>query len=178
MKIYMISCVTSDMYIGYRNNLLVSLKPDMNYFKMLTMGHVVVMGKNTYLSLPGRKPLPNRTNVIISTTMQEAPEGFELYHDVDHFINAYHEYSGEVFVIGGSKIYDAFMPFAEKIYFTYVQRTIAELYSEDEIDYSALVKFPNSLCKYSWDFQRSVDECCIDEKFGIVHYCFLTLLRR
>lgn len=178
MKIFMIACVTSDMYIGYRNNLLVSLKPDMNHFKQATMGHTVVMGKNTYLSLPGKKPLPHRTNVIISTTMSEAPEGFKLFHSVNDFLNAYHDYEGTVFVIGGSKIYDAFMPFAEKIYFTHVQRTIAELYSEDEIDYSALVKFPNSLCKYSWDFQRSVDECCIDEKFGIVRYCFLTLLRR
>lgn len=177
MKIYMIACVTSDMYIGYRNNLLVSLKNDMSHFKQLTMGHMVVMGKNTYLSLPDKKPLPGRVNMIISTTMDEAPEGFSLCHSVNDFLDRYRYYGGTVFVIGGAKIYDAFMPFVEKIYLTHVHRTISELYSENEIDYSALVKFPDSVCKYSWDFQKSMDECCIDEKHGIVHYNFLTLTR-
>ena len=178
MKISMISCVTSDMYIGYRNNLLVSLKPDMNYFKQLTMGHTVVMGTNTYFSLPRHKPLVNRTNVIISTTMEKAPEGFKLFHSVDEFLEAYRDYEDTVFIIGGAKIYDAFMPYVQKIYFTHVHRTIRDLYSDDEIDYSKLVKFPESIYDYEWDSQRSVDECYLDRKYGIVHYNFLTLLRR
>lgn len=178
MKIFMIACVTSDMYIGYNNNLLVSLKPDMAHFKQITMGHTVVMGKNTYLSLPDKKPLPHRTNVIISTTMSEAPEGFKLFHSVNDFLNAYHDYDGTVFVIGGAKIYDAFMPFAEKVYLTHVHRTVRDLYSGDEIDYTKLTKFPDSVYEIKWYLQISVDEICLDKRFGIVHYNFLTLLRR
>lgn len=178
MKLYMIACVTSDMYIGYNNNLLISMKPDMNHFKQITMGHMVVMGKNTYLSLPDKKPLPHRMNVIISTTMSEAPEGFKLFHNVNDFLNMYHDYEGIVFVIGGAKIYDAFMPFVEKVYLTHVHRTIKDLYSDDEIDYTKLTKFPDSVFEIQWDSQRSVDESYLDRRFGIVHYNFLTLLRR
>ena len=174
MNITMIACVTSDMYIGCHNNLLVSLKPDMNHFKQVTMGHIVVMGKNTYLSLPDRKPLLGRTNVIISSTMENAPKGFLLYHAIDEFLHAYDEYKDEIFIIGGSKIYDAFMPYARKIILTHVHRTLGEL----DINYSSLVKFPDSIYKYKWDMQKSVDECCLHERYGLVHYNFLTLVRR
>ena len=110
--------------------------------------------------------------------MSEAPEGFKLFHSVNDFLNAYHDYDGTVFVIGGAKIYDAFMPFVEKVYLTHVHRTIRDLYSGDEIDYTKLTKFPDSVYEIKWYLQISVDEICLDKRFGIVHYNFLTLLRR
>ena len=160
MRISLIACVTSDMCIGVDGQLLIPLKPDLEHFKMMTTGHVIVMGKNTYMSLPDKKPLPNRTNAIISTSMKEAPKGFQLYKSVNDFINDYHEYNGEIFVIGGA------------------QRDGIALLAEEYPDYCNVTKFPDSVYDYSWDFQKSVDEVCLDRKFGIVHYNFLTLIRK
>ena len=176
MKISMIACVTSDMCIGVDNRLLVPLKPDMNHFKLLTTGHVIVMGRKTYESLPN--VLPNRTNVIISSTMTEAPEKCQLYHSVDEFMEAYRDYDGEVFIIGGATLYDQFMPYASKIYLTHVHRDGITLLNNNHFNYTNLVKFPSSVCDYDWDFQKSVDEVCIDRQFGIVHFNFLTLVKR
>ncbi len=175
MRISLIACVTSDMCIGVDGQLLIPLKPDLEHFKMMTTGHVIVMGKNTYMSLPDKNPLPNRTNVIISTSMKEAPEGFQLYKSVNDFINDYREYDGEIFVIGGAQIYDAFMPFAEKVYLTHVHRDGMALLAEEYPDYYNVTRFPDSVYDYKWDIRKSVDEVCLDRKFGIVHYNFLTL---
>lgn len=180
LKISLITCTTSDMYIGYNNNLIISLKPDMNYFKTLTTGHMVVMGKNTYLSLPDKKPLVNRINVIISTTMQKNPEGFHLFHNVEEFFKycCDNNYDDEIFIIGGSKIYDTFMPFAEKIYLTYIHKNIKEIY-HNSINDSLLTKFPASVYNYTWDVENFAPEhYCFDKNFGLIGYNFITLLRK
>lgn len=109
--------------------------------------------------------------------MKEAPEGFQLYKSVNDFINDYHEYNGEIFVIGGAQIYDAFMPFAEKVYLTHVHRDGIALLAEEYPDYYNVTKFPDSVYDYKWDIRKSVDEVCLDRKFGIVHYNFLTLCK-
>lgn len=174
MTISMIACVTSDMYIGVGNELLISILPDMEYFKLTTMGHVIVMGKNTYLSLPKQKPLPNRVNVIISSTMQEQPEGFIVFHSVEDFIETYKDYASEIFVIGGARIYDAFMPYVSKIYLTHIHRLATELPKVRE-GAGPLVKFPDSFYDYLWDTKSAVTETYFDKKHGVVRYEFLTL---
>lgn len=177
MTISMIACVTSDMCIGLYGDLLISLKPDMKHFKEITDGHVVVMGRNTYESLKV-KPLPGRTNIIISTTMDEMPPGFFVFKSVDNFLKFYKDYDGEVFIIGGAMIYDAFMPYADKIYLTHVHRHGSTLLSNTHANYNTLVKFPNSLFDYDWDIQKTPDTMCLDRTFGIVHYNFLTLTKK
>lgn len=176
MKISMIACVTSDMCIGVDNRLLISLQPDMNYFKQVTSGHTVVMGKNTYLSLPGKRPLSGRNNVIISSTLKDI-QGFTVFKSVQEFIDAYKEKDDEVFIIGGASIYDAFMPYAEKIILTHVHRDGITLLNNKDIDYEKVVRFPRSVYDYKWDIYKSDDEVCLDERYGIVHYNFLTLCK-
>lgn len=183
MKISMIACVTTDMCIGFSNKLLISLKPDMNHFKMMTMSRVVVMGSNTYRSLPDMKPLPGRTNVIISRKMAEAPEGFEVYHSVEEFMEAYRDRDDEIFIIGGAGVYDAFMPYAGKIYLTHVHLDSVSLIQRMYGEYGSgsLITgtmFPKSVYKYQWDLQKSVDEVCLCEEYGIVRYNFLTLVKK
>ena len=76
-----IVCVDKNWAIGRDNALLFHISADLKHFKALTTGKTVVMGKNTLLSLPGGRPLPNRRNLVVSTTM--APrEGVEIARSV------------------------------------------------------------------------------------------------
>ena len=63
-----IVCVDKNWAIGRENRLLFRISADLKHFRALTTGKTVVMGKNTLLSLPGGRPLPNRRNLVVSTT--------------------------------------------------------------------------------------------------------------
>ena len=77
-----IVCVDKNWAIGRENRLLFRISADLKHFRALTTGKTVVMGKNTLLSLPGAKPLPDRRNLVVSTTM--APrEGVEIARSIE-----------------------------------------------------------------------------------------------
>ena len=77
-----IVCVDKNWAIGRDNALLFHISADLKRFKALTTGKTVVMGKNTLLSLPGGRPLPDRRNLVVSTTM--APrEGVEVARSIE-----------------------------------------------------------------------------------------------
>ena len=77
-----IVCVDKNWAIGRENRLLFRISADLKHFRALTTGKTVVMGKNTLLSLPGGRPLPNRRNLVVSTTM--APrEGVEVARSIE-----------------------------------------------------------------------------------------------
>jgi dihydrofolate reductase len=90
------------------------LPNDLSYFKKVTSGHTVVMGRKTAESI-GR-PLPNRKNVLL-TRQGYAMTGFRTEHSVQDVLT---HYTGQVFVIGGEQIYREFMPYADKLYITHV----------------------------------------------------------
>ena len=77
-KISIIVAIAENRAIGKKNDLIVHLSNDLKHFKEVTTGKCVVMGHNTWLSLPGQKALPKRRNVIISDRLDKAPEGFEF----------------------------------------------------------------------------------------------------
>ena len=181
MTISMITCMTQDMVIGVDGDLLIPIKPDMIYFKKTTINHVVVMGKNTYLSLPGAKPLKDRINIIISSTLyNNPPEGFTVYKSIDAFMAAYADYKDEIFVIGGNRIYDAFMPYANKLYITLVKRESIGLLKDFGKPYEKVTKFPSSICDYKWYYTRvnGYDDLYMDKKYGIIPYEFLIFTKR
>lgn len=105
--------------IGKDNALLIKLPPDMAHFKRHTMGNVVVMGKNTLLSFPNGKPLPNRVNIVLSTTIADGD-----YVKVDSLSALKTELMkydpDKVYVIGGASIYKLMLPYCEKIIVTKV----------------------------------------------------------
>ena len=91
--IKMIVCVDINGGIGRENDLLFNIKEDMKFFKETTTGHKVVMGYNTWLSLP-KKPLPNRENYVLydgdediegATVLRSLEEVFELGKIFDVF---------------------------------------------------------------------------------------------
>lgn len=114
--ISIIVAVAQNGVIGDKNSLLWHISEDMRFFKRTTSGHPVIMGRKTYESL-GR-PLPNRTNVVISRTMGEI-EGCTVVHSLEEAI-ALFPAEEEVFVIGGAQIYALALDVADRFYLTRV----------------------------------------------------------
>ena len=107
--------------IGLNGNLIWHLSADLKYFKRVTTGHTVIMGYKTFLSLPNQRALPNRRNIIISSHLEQAPEGFELAHSIQEAVNMVHS-EEETFVIGGGSIYEQFLPKADRLYLTRIDK--------------------------------------------------------
>lgn len=111
-----IVCVDKNWAIGRENRLLFRISADLKRFKALTTGKTVVMGKNTLLSLPGGRPLPNRRNLVVSTTM--APrEGVEVARSVGEAAALAEE---DAVLMGGAQLYRALLPRCERVLVTQV----------------------------------------------------------
>ena len=114
--ISIIVAVAQNGVIGDKNSLLWHISEDMRFFKRTTSGHPVIMGRKTYESL-GR-PLPNRTNVVISRTLRSI-EGCTVVGSLEEAVAMFPK-EEEVFIIGGAQIYAQALPLADRIYLTVV----------------------------------------------------------
>ena len=111
-----IVCVDKNWAIGRENRLLFRISADLKHFRALTTGKTVVMGKNTLLSLPGGRPLPNRRNLVVSTTM--APrEGVEIARNIEEAAALAGE---DAVLMGGAQLYRALLPRCERVLVTQV----------------------------------------------------------
>ena len=120
-KISIIVAIAENRAIGKKNDLIVHLSNDLKHFKEVTTGKCVVMGHNTWLSLPGQKALPNRRNIIISDRLDEAPEGYELATSIPEALQMVQD-EEEVFIMGGGSIYEQFLPKADRLYLTRIEK--------------------------------------------------------
>jgi len=118
--ISIIVAVAEDGGIGKGNDLLWHLPEDLRRFKKLTLGKTVIMGKKTWESLP-RKPLPGRRNIVITDDPLDSFNGAEAAYSIGEAINLC-DREAEAFVIGGGSIYRQFMPFADRLYITHIQK--------------------------------------------------------
>lgn len=123
-----IAAIGKNREIGKNNRLIFHLKDDMKFFKNTTLGHKVVMGLNTWNSLPGK--LQNRQNIVISPVDLTGPD--LVVKDLKQYIADFKDTDEEIFIIGGGMIYQAFLPYAKNLYLTEVSVT----------DPSATVFFP------------------------------------
>jgi dihydrofolate reductase len=114
--ISIIAAIAKNRAIGKDNQLLCHISEDLKRFKRLTSGHKVIMGSNTLLSLP-RHPLPNRTNIVITKQKDKNFDGCLMVHSIAEAA-ALCSAEEECFVMGGASIYQQFMPLAEKLYIT------------------------------------------------------------
>jgi dihydrofolate reductase len=104
--------------IGKDNDLPWHLPADLAYFKKVTMGKPIIMGRKTYDSI-GR-PLPGRRNIILTRNADLKVEGCEVYHTPDEILAALGD-GDEAFVIGGAKVFDAFRPYVDRMYITLIE---------------------------------------------------------
>lgn len=121
MKISIIAAIGENNELGKNNDLIWHLPNDLKFFKSVTTGKTVLMGRNTFWSLP--KVLPNRTNIVITDMDEEYPKEVVIYNSIDAFLEDYKNTEEEVFIIGGASIYSQFINIADKIYLTEVAAT-------------------------------------------------------
>ena len=121
--ISIIAAVAKNRAIGFENKLIYWLPNDLKRFKALTTGHTIVMGRNTYESLP-KGALPNRRNVVLSRTTKVLP-GCDVYPTLEAALNSCKE-DEDVYIIGGARVYEQAMAIADRLCLTEVDDEPAE----------------------------------------------------
>lgn len=108
--------------IGINNQLLCHLPADLKYFKQITTGHCIAMGRKTFDSIG--KPLPNRTNIVITRNKDLVIEGCVIAGSLEEAIGyAREQNETELVIIGGGVIFKESLPIADKIYLTRIHHT-------------------------------------------------------
>jgi len=152
MNLSIIAAVGKNNELGKNNDLIWRFKDDMKFFKEMTMGHHMIMGRKTFQSLP--KLLEGRKHLVLTRSRIEFPKEVDVYRSVEEFLAAYQDREEEIFDIGGATIYKELLEYANKLYLT-------EIESEDK---DADVYFPKFDKK---NFDRSELTNFQDEKTGI-----------
>ena len=114
--------MSSNRVIGVNNTLPWHLSEDLKHFKSLTTGHTIIMGRKTYESI-GR-PLPNRRNIVISRNMEASYEGAVVVHSIENAFSISRN-DNEVFVIGGSNIYEQALSLVDHLYITEIKKSFS-----------------------------------------------------
>ena len=110
--------------IGNQNQLPWHMPADLKHFKEITSGHPIIMGRKTFQSIG--KPLPNRTNIIITRDTQFTANGCLVAHSIEQAIllASAHD-DNEIFIIGGAEIYKTSLPLINRLYLTVIEDTFA-----------------------------------------------------
>ena len=123
----LIAAVDKNWGIGNKGQQLVSIPADQKLFRQETLGKIVVMGRKTFLALPGRRPLDGRINVILSTDPQFQVKGALVCRSLEEVIQTIETVQKEkglkdsdVFIIGGESIYRQFLPYCTKAHITWI----------------------------------------------------------
>ena len=151
MKITLVAAIASNNVIGKENSLPWNIPEDLKRFKQMTSGHTILMGRKTFDSI-GR-PLPNRQNIVMTKDENFEREGIKVINNFDEALELIKESNEDVFVIGGSKIYELFEPVANSLAITRILK-----------DFEGDAFFPN----INWDlWQIEKEEKFFDEKSNI-----------
>lgn len=118
--ITIIVAMASNRAIGKNNDLLWHIPGDLKRFKKITIGHCLIMGRNTWLSLPN-KPLPDRKNIVLTDDPCECLEGCESAYSIEDSIQKCDK-DKDIFVIGGGMIYEQFLSRADRLMLTLVHK--------------------------------------------------------
>lgn len=142
--------------IGRDNQLLIRIPEDMKQFRTLTTGNVVVMGRKTLKSFPNAKPLPNRTNIVLTRDASYKKEGVLIVHSIEELTEVLASYDTKsVFVIGGDSIYHQLEPLCDTAYITKI-----------DYEYAADAHLPNLSQMDTW---KLVDESEEQTYFDVIY---------
>ena len=161
MNLSLIAAVDENNGIGKNNQLPWHLPADLKHFKNLTTGHPIIMGRNTFDSIG--KALPNRKNIVVTRQKDLKIEGVEIVNSLDEAVMLCKN-EDEVFIIGGSQIFDQSFPIANTLYLT----RIHEVFDAD-------THFPG-IDKNIWAEQDRAEHQP-DEK-NAFHYTFISYVKR
>ena len=128
LQIVLVAAVGNKRELGRDNGLIWRISSDLKRFKQLTMGHPILMGRKTWESI-GR-PLPGRTNIILSRNSDFQAEDCEVVHDWNEAVAAASSVADPdaptLFVIGGEAIYRLALPYADRLELTLIEDTAAD----------------------------------------------------
>lgn len=161
----LIVAVDNKWAIGNKGDLLISIPEDMKFFRKMTTGKVVIMGKNTLESFPNSKPLKNRVNIVIALEKDYKVEGALTVYSIEEALKEAEKYdTDDVFVIGGGSIYRQMLPYCDTAYVTYI-----------DFSYEADTFIPNlDDMPDEWYIAEESDECTY---FNLEYY-FRTYKRK
>ncbi|MDR1950692.1 MAG: dihydrofolate reductase [Bacteroidales bacterium] len=161
-KISIIVAIAENLAIGKDNDLLWHISEDLKRFKRITLNHTVVMGLNTFYSLPVR-PFPNRRNIVIVDETSVKIDGCEMAYSIEEAVDLC-DNNKENFICGGASIYRQFLPLVDKLYLTVVYK-----------DFEADTFFP----EINYDEWNLIEksEKLFDEKTQLT-YAYLTYVRK
>jgi dihydrofolate reductase len=162
MKISLIVAMASNRAIGLNNQMPWHLSADLKRFKQITMGHPIIMGRLTFEAV-GRS-LPGRTNIIVSRNPAYLAGGCVVVDSVDAAIHYGCRLADEVFIIGGSTLYEATLPIADTLYITQINQ-----------DFEGDTFFPD-FDRNNWS-EVEREDVADDVKVNFT-YSFLKLFRR
>jgi len=153
-NISIIVAIASNYAIGKNNDLLWHISEDLKHFKKITNGHPVIMGKKTFESLPVR-PLPVRENIVLTDIAGEIIPGCTMAYSIDQILEVCKN-KEECFIIGGGSVYKQFLPYAEKLYITWVDKAFeADVFFPEIVDSDwKLIENENHYCEKN-DFAYS-----------------------
>lgn len=115
----LIAAADKNWAIGKDNKLLVRIPADMNYFREMTTGHVVVMGRKTLESFPNQAPLKDRVNIVLTRDMSYEKKGAVIVHSLEELEEELKKYpSEEIYVIGGETVYRQLLDQCDVAYIT------------------------------------------------------------
>lgn len=126
MTISMIAALTKNRVIGKNNDLPWKLPDDMKFFMETTKGHHVILGRKNYDSIPPKfKPLPNRTNIVVTRQKNFKAPGCTVVDSVEKGLDiARQNKEPEAFIIGGAEIYKLGLPHTDRLYLTEIDASI------------------------------------------------------
>ncbi len=132
-RISLIAAMAQNRTIGINNTLPWRLPGELKYFKAVTMGHHILMGRKTYESIG--KPLPGRTTVIITRNAGYTAEGCIIANSIDAAIHASAS-DNEIFFVGGAELYSQALAVADRLYLTEIQKDYEGDAHFPEFDYN------------------------------------------
>ena len=162
MVISIIAAVSENNVIGNNNTLIWHLKEDMKYFKEKTSGHHIIMGRKTFESISGGKPLPNRISIVITRDKNYERDGIIVCHSLDEAIDKCTD-ENEVFIIGGGQIYKEAIEICDNLYITKIHK-----------DFEGDIKFPE-IHENKWKLTNCDKHYSENNNFN---YSFLTYMRK
>lgn len=143
-----IVAVDKNWSIGNQGQLLVSIPEDKKLFREETLGKVIVMGRKTLESFPGKQPLYGRTNIVLTKNPDYKVKGAVVCHSLPEALEELRKHSDEdCFIIGGQSLYEQFLPYCDAAHVTYI-----------DYSYSADTCFPNLDQDPSWAMVAESDE--------------------
>lgn len=128
-RLSLIAAVAENSCIGIHNKLPWYLPEDLKYFKAVTSGKPVIMGRSTFASL--ERPLPNRSNIVLTRNREwQAPEGVRVVNSLAEALRvaesiAHIAGNEEIVIIGGAQIYTEALPQVQRMYLTEVKKKVA-----------------------------------------------------